>query len=107
MRQFLAAALLLASPSAALACSNIADDAERLACYDARYSAVTMIRCVDLFGHASCEVLSPEPGDLVSCVAFNGAGEPIARGMGTGGSGVVLNGLDASNVDHMDCEVAL
>lgn len=91
-------------PGSALACSAIQDDAERLACFDATYAEVRMIRCTDMFGTANCEVTSPSPMGLVSCTAFDAAGAVIARASGFGASGVLFPDLSASAIASLDCE---
>ena len=99
------ATLIFLVPGAATACSAIADDAERLACYDGQYRDVKLIRCTDAMGTAICEVLSPSADNMVSCVAMDKEGKPIARGVGASGGGGMFSELDAALIAGLDCQL--
>lgn len=99
------AALLFLAPGVAAACSAITDDTERLACYDGQYREVKLIRCTDAMGTAICEVLSPSADNMVSCVAMDKEGKPIARGVGASGGGVMFSELDAALIAGLDCQL--
>lgn len=105
MRLLICSAFVLLVPAVSFACSDTANDAERLSCYDEKYRAVQMIRCTDVAGTALCEVTSPSAENLVSCTAFDTAATPIARGVGMAGSGILFSELDASKIASLDCEI--
>lgn len=105
MKTAVAAAALMFSATAALSCSAISDDAERLACFDQRYSDVSLIRCTQGGRHGSCDLLTPSPDTRASCTVFNADGEPIARSRASGNTGLILMDLDVSNVASVDCEI--
>lgn len=98
-------ALVAVAPDMASACSAIADDAERLACYDGQYRDVKLIRCTDIFGDANCEVLTPAANDMVSCVAMDKDRQVMARSVGVSGAGVTFLGLDAGQIASLDCQI--
>lgn len=104
MRSFALAAFAFALPSAALACSTITDDAQRLDCYDARFGEIKLIRCIDRYGSADCEILTPGANDMVSCVAYDASNNPVAKSAAFGAAGLILDDIDASTIDHVDCE---
>lgn len=104
MRLLIGAAVIALAAGRAFACSAISDDAERLACYDQRYSQVELIRCRSLLENAVCEVLSPGTRDRLSCVAFNADNEVLARARGLADSGVLFDGIAADDIVHLDCE---
>lgn len=103
MRTAAIATIAALTGSAAIACSAIEDDAERLACYDAAHAEVSLIRCTDLAGSAKCDILTPSPGDLLSCTIYDAAGKPIARESAFGGSGLIIREMEAAQIDHVDC----
>lgn len=99
------AVLALIAPSAALACSTIAAADDRLACYDAQFSSVNMIRCRGVGGQALCEVTAPSPDANVSCVAFDANNEPLGRGWGRAGSAILISDLEAEKIERLDCQL--
>ncbi|WP_277022265.1 hypothetical protein [Paracoccus hibiscisoli] len=105
MQTAVAAAVLMFSATAALSCSAISDDAARLACFDQRYSAVSLIRCTQAGSHASCDLLTPSPDTRASCVVFDAEGEPIARNSASGSIGLPLMNVDAGLIASVDCEI--
>lgn len=105
MRTAAIAAIVTITGSAAAACSAVEDDAARLACYDARYSDVSLIRCTQAGRHASCDLLTPSADTFASCVVFDASGEPIARNTASGTSGLPLMDMDADSVASIDCEI--
>lgn len=64
------------------------------------------IRCVDMFGTASCEMIFPSdrPDTYYACVALDPADQPLASTTGMPGVGVLFQDLDAKLVDRVVCQ---
>lgn len=87
------AALLVLAPVLAVAEPLVfeADDGARF------------IRCTDLFGTASCEVLLDAGAPYYECVALDASGDPLAAATAMVGIPVTFNQLDAALVAEVVC----
>ena len=62
------------------------------------------VRCIDMFGSASCEFLTAGRDGMLNCVAFDRSDRPLAVSPAFTSSGNVLFGeLDASRIDRVIC----
>jgi hypothetical protein len=60
------------------------------------------IRCVDMFGIASCEMIFESVDKYYNCIAIDATGSPIATGVGSGSS-VLFQDLDHTRVADVKC----
>lgn len=60
------------------------------------------IRCVDLGGTASCEMVFADNSRMYSCIAFDGDGKPIATGNGIS-TQVLFADIDNSIIADVKC----
>jgi hypothetical protein len=61
-----------------------------------------LIRCIDQFGFAKCEMIFESKDKFYECIAFDTDRKPIATGVGSGGS-VMFAELDAAIVADVKC----
>ena len=63
---------------------------------------VHLIRCIDQFGFARCEMIFESEAEYCNCIAFDADGAPLATSIGSG-SFVRFADLDASLVADVRC----
>lgn len=80
MRHLATAALVTIATAPALAQDTITIEAE---------DGFRLVRCVDVAGHASCQYISNST-TMMSCVAIDADGEPLAVASAFSGSGAVI-----------------
>lgn len=77
--------------AAALACATTATAQDSITVEAT--DGFRFIRCVGMFGNASCEYLSASNEPYLRCVAFDADGEPL---------GVTISVVDAGSADFID-----
>ena len=65
------------------------------------------LRCTDLSGTASCELLySDDADDMYQCIAFDPDGEPIAATAVFSGMPVMFRDLSATDIADVACKAS-
>ena len=92
-----AAALIIAALASPAGSETITFEAD---------SAVRFVRCVDLMGMASCELIIPAGEALYSCIALDDADTPLGVAQVFSGLPAMFQQLDATLIDHVTCQKA-
>ena len=66
--------------------------------------SATLIRCLDIVGHAECEMVFESADKIYNCIAFDVDAKPIATGLGNGGS-VLFKDLDHTLIADVKCRL--